>query len=224
MLGAVLARLVRGLLMRSGREALITASVALGSLVFSALLIGGLVVALGFVHPESRDKMINDMVDFLPRSLAAAIVVIGGNVVAQIAKTAVAKALRGSGTAERYGPTIVRFSILAFAAILGAAQLGVDTTIINILTSAVLFGAAAATALLVGLGGREVAGEVAAGRAWRNSLATGDRVVARALGVEGTVVDIHPTAVELATGTGTVLVPNSRLLDSVVEVSRGDGG
>jgi len=218
--GAVLARIVRSVLVRSGKDALATAAPPLASLVFSTLLIIGLVVALGFVHPDSRDKVINDMVDFLPRTLAAAIVVIGGNVVATLAKTAVAKALRGSGTAERYGPGIVKFAIMAFSAILGAAQLGVDTTIINILTASVLFGTAAAAALLVGLGGRAVASEVAAGRAWRNSLTVGDHVAADGLGVSGTVVEIHPTAVELRTEAGTVLVPNSKLLDVVVEVDR----
>ncbi|HWL44803.1 MAG TPA: hypothetical protein VNQ73_17810 [Ilumatobacter sp.] len=222
-LGAVLARLVRALLLRTHKEALVTAAPPLASLVFSTLLIVGLVVALGFVHPESRDKVINDMVAFLPRTLAAAIVVIGGNVVATLARTAVAKALRGQGSAERYGPGIVKFAIMAFAAILGAAQLGVDTTIINILTASVLFGTAAAAALLVGLGGRTVAAEVAAGRAWRNSLTAGDRVVARDVGgadIDGTVVEIHPTAVELVADGKTVLVPNSRLLDVVVEVTK----
>lgn len=226
MLGAIVARIVRSVLARTRNDALETSAAPLASLAFSTLLIIGLVVALGFVHPESRDKVINDMVDFLPRTLAAAIVVIGGNVVATVARSAVAKALRGSGTAERYGPGIVRFAIVAFAAILGAAQLGVDTTIINILTASVLFGTAAAGALLVGLGGRAVAGEVAAGRAWRNALAVGDRIVARNLNgadVDGTIVEIHPTAVELDSAGRTVLVPNSQLLDAVVEVTRAAG-
>ncbi len=38
--------------------------------------------------------------------------------------------------------------------------------------------------------------------------------------VAGVVVEVHPTAVELDTAGVTVFVPNSRLLDSVVERDR----
>ena len=38
--------------------------------------------------------------------------------------------------------------------------------------------------------------------------------------VSGVVVDVHPTAVELDASGTTVFVPNSRLLDSVVERDR----
>ena len=106
---------------------------------------------------------------------------------------------------------------------------------VNIAVAALLFGVAGALALLTGLGGRQVAGEIAAGRAWRTSLRSGDRIAAVVAGsrrtpsdtepggamtVSGVVVDVHPTAVELDAAGVTVFVPNSRLLDSVVERDR----
>ena len=220
--GAIAARVVRNVLARSQREPVRSSAAALATFVFSTVVIIGLVVALGFVDPDSLDTIPADLVDFLPRILAAAIVAIGGNVVASVAKTTTERTLRGTGAA-RVGPSIVRSVVLAFAFILAAAQLGVDTTIINIAAAAVLFGAAAAMALLVGLGGRQVAGEIAAGRAWRTALAVGDRV--RATGVagvdiDGFVVEVHPTTVELNCQGRSVLVPNSQLLDVVVERSR----
>lgn len=221
--GAIVARVVRNALARSSREAISGAAAPLASLVFSTAFIIGLVVALGFVHPESLDTIPADLVEFMPRVLAAAIVVIGGNVVATLARSATQRALRGAGAAERVGPTAVRWAILAFAFILGAAQLGIDTTIINIAAAALLFGAAATMALLVGLGGRRVAGEIAAGRAWRKSLSVGDRVQASGLTggeVDGVVVEIHPTSIELDCAGRSVLVPNSQLLDVVVERTR----
>lgn len=222
LVGVIVARIVRNVLERSDREAVSGASAPMGSLAFSALFILGLVVALGFVHPDSLDTIPDDLVDFIPRALAAAIVLIGGNVVATLARTATQRALRGTG-AERAGPSVARWTILAFAFILGAAQLGVDTTIINIAAAALLFGTAATMALLVGLGGRQVAGEIAAGRAWRTSLSVGDRVQASDVGgvaLDGTVVEIHPTAVELDVAGRTLLVPNSQLLDVVIERTR----
>lgn len=220
--GVLAARIVRNSLTKSGREALASASAPIASLVFSTLFIVGLVVALGFVDPDSLDTIPDDIIDYLPRVLAAAIVAIGGNVLASLARTATQRALRGTG-AERVGPSAVRVTVLTFALILAAAQLGIDTAIINIAAAAVLFGAAATMALLVGLGGRQVAGEIAAGRAWRTSLTVGDRVRASGVAgveIDGIVVEIHPTTVELDCGGRSVLVPNSQLLDVVVERTR----
>ena len=57
--------------------------------------------------------------------------------------------------------------------------------------------------MLTGLGGRRIAGEVAAGRVWRRSLATGDHIRAQnvaGVDVDGLVVEIHPTTIEVAAG------------------------
>jgi small-conductance mechanosensitive channel len=198
----------------------VSASAApVASVLFSVIFIVGLVVALGFVHPDSLETIPEDLFEFLPRLLAAVIVLIGGNIFATLARTATDKALRGTA-AHRFGPALVRWTILSFTAILAAAQLGVDTTIINIAAAALLFGLAAAMALLVGLGGRGVAAEVAAGRAWRTTLAVGDRIAAADVGgaaIDGVVVEIHPTMIELDVDGRSVLVPNSQLLDVVVE-------
>ncbi len=221
--GVVAARTVRNVLSRRPREPVRNAAGPMASLVFSTCFIVGLVIALGIVNPESLDTIPADLVEFLPRVLAGAIVIIAGNVISTLAKTATQRALRGTGAAERVGPGIVRGVILVFAIILGAAQLGIDTTIINIAAAALLFGTAATMALLVGLGGRAVAGEIAAGRASRRTLEIGDRISAREIQggeIEGTVVDVHPTAIELDSGGRTVLVPNSHLLDAVVERDR----
>jgi small-conductance mechanosensitive channel len=220
--GAITARLFRRALLRSSKPAVSASAAPVASVVFSAIFIVGLVVALGFVNPDSLETIPEDLFEFLPRLLAAVIVLIGGNVFATLATTASDKALRGTA-AHRFGPTAVRWTILSFTAILAAAQLGVDTTIINIAAAALLFGLAAAMALLVGLGGRGVASEVAAGRAWRTTLAVGDRIAAADVGgssIDGVVVEIHPTMIELDADGRSILVPNSQLLDVVVERTR----
>ena len=226
-IGAIAARMVRNLLSKRPREAVRNAAAPVASLVFSTGFIIGLIVALGIVNPESLETIPADLVEFLPRALAGAIVIIAGNVVATLARTAAQRALRGAGPAERFGPIAVRSGILAFAVILGAAQFGIDTTIINIAAAALLFGAAATTALLVGLGGRKVAGEIAAGRAWRRTVEVGDRVTARPIAgdeVDGVVIEVHPTAIELDCGGRTLFVPNSHLLDALVERTRPEPG
>ena len=221
--GSIVSRVTRNRLARSKVQALRESAGAIGGLIFSGFVIAGLLVALGFVSPDDLDQLPTDLIDFLPKAISAAIVAIGGNIAGTFAQTAVAKALAGSGAAARFAPAIVRIAILAAAMILAAAQLGVDTTVINIAVAALLFGLAASLALLTGLGGRQVAGEVAAGRVWRRSLEAGDRIRAQGIAgvdVDGVVVDIHPTAVEVQAPNSTLFVPNSKLMDAVVERTR----
>ncbi len=222
-LGSIASRIVRNQMAESKIEALRESAAAIAGLVFSGFVIIGLLVALGFVSPDDLDRLPSDLIAFLPKAISAAIVAIGGNIAGTFAQTAVAKALAGSGAASRFAPAIVRFAILTAAMILAAAQLGVDTTVINIAVAALLFGVAASLALLTGLGGRQVAGEVAAGRVWRRSLEPGDRIRASnvaGVDVDGVVIDIHPTAIEIEGTDMTLFVPNSKLLETVVERKR----
>ena len=222
-IGSIASRIVRGQLAKAKVEALRQSAAAISGLVFSGCIILGLLVALGFVSPDDLDRLHSDLIAFLPKAISAAIVAIGGNIAATFAQTAVAQALAGSGAASKFAPAIVRFAILAAAMILAAAQLGVDTTVINIAVAALLFGVAASLALLTGLGGRQVASEVAAGRVWRRSLEPGDHISARGVAgvdIDGVVVDIHPTAIEVEAADATLFVPNSKLLETVVERKR----
>lgn len=218
-LGVVLSRLVRKALLRQRNEALREAAPPIAGLVYAVAFVIGLVVALGFVKPEALETIPDDLVEYLPRAFAALIVVVGGSVIGSIVRMTTARALAGSGAVSRYAPAAARGAVLAAAGILAASQLGVDTTIINIAAAALLFGLAATLALLTGLGGRQVASEIAAGRAWRNVLELGDEIVAIVGGetISGSVTALHPTAVEINGGGRTLLVPNSHLLDAVVE-------
>jgi len=222
-LGSIASRVVRNQMAKSKVEALRESAPPIAGLVFSACIIAGLLVALGFVSPDDLDRLPSDLIGYLPKVISAAIVAIGGNVAATFAKTATAKAVAGSGAASRLAPMIVRLAILAAAMILAAAQLGVDTTVINISVAALLFGIAATLALVIGLGGRQVASEVAAGRVWRRSLEPGDEIRASGVAgvdIDGVVVEIHPTAIEVAGAETTLFVPNSKLLETVVERKR----
>jgi len=191
----------------------------MGSVVFSGFLIVGLTTALGFVNSDARDQIPKDLIDYIPSALSAAIVLIGANVLAQLVQTALERSMgQLPGTAARNAPNIARLAILAFGAILAAAQLGVDTTIINIAVAALLFSIGLGAALMIGLGSRAVAGEVAAGRAVRRLLGPGDHV---AVGeVSGEVVSIQAVAVEIEADTGLVLVPHSQLLGSSISIER----
>lgn len=193
---------------RKGRTAQLAPAVA--SLSFSLLLVVGLLVALGFVQPESLEKLRDDTIEYLPRALSALIVVILGGVVGTIVSTATRESLgRSMGRAGEKIPTVVKGVITAFAAILAASQLGIDTTVINIVVAGGVFGLALAFALVVGMGSHPVATEIANGRAIRRMIAPGDKVRTSAL--EGTVITLHTTAAEIEIDGENQLVPYTEL-------------
>lgn len=228
--GMVLASIARSTVTRSlGKERrpepLRASATALGGLAFSIILIGGLLVALGIVDPDSLEELPRDLIDFVPKGLSAAILVIGGNVLAAFADVALRRALTGvPASTQRRASSIAKAAILGAAILLAAGQLGVDTTIINLAAAALFFSVGAAFALLSGLGGRQVSGEIAAGRAIRRMLDEGDRI---SIGeCTGVVARLHPAAIELTEDDGTVsLVPNSAVFErSTRIIRRGESG
>ncbi len=219
---AVAGRVVRNLLARPSRPEMVQQAAApVGSLVFSIGLVAALMAALGFVNKPALEDIPDDLVAAIPDIMAALIVVILGHVAATLAAAALEQGLsRATGQAQRQVPVLARAVIMAFAIILAAAQLGIDTTIINISVAAILFSIGLAAALMIGLGSRQVSAEVAAGRALRRILHAGDRLTVD--DVSGEVLHVRSVAVELRLDDGTfVLIPNSKLLDGLITLDRG---
>jgi len=188
---------------------------------FSLCLVIGLMAALGIVKATALDKIIDDLVSYLPRAISAGIVLILGNIAGTLAGTAAAQAFgRAAGKAAGSVPRMVKSVIMGFAAILAAAQLGVDTTVVNIAVAALLFSLGLAAALLIGFGGRTVSSEIAAGRALRRVVAPGDMVRTDVL--HGRVLTVHSTAIEMEVDGESMLIPNSEVLDSTLAISRLD--
>ncbi len=194
----------------------------LASLALAVGIVGGLVAALGVIRPSALDQLTKDAINLVPKLMTAAIIVIAANVASAFATTALAPALgRMSTQLQRQILTAVKATIVALAALLAIGQLGVDTEVINLGVAAIFFGIAASLTLLIGLGGNGVARQVASGRALRRMVAEGDRVKVGDL--EGEVLAIHPTAIEISGGSeGTVLVPSSHFIDNTVTIDRAE--
>jgi hypothetical protein len=220
-IGLVASRIVHSVVGAPSRPEPIQRSAGpLSSLVLSIGVIGGLVVALGIIQPDSLDQLTRDAIGFIPKLLSAAIIVIAANVLSAFASTALSGAVgRLPLQTQRLAHTLVRATIVTLAVLLAVAQLGVDTEVLNLGVAAVFFGTAASLTLLIGLGGNGVAREVAASRAVRRLVRTGD--VVEVDGFRGSVVALHPTAVELSDGDGTTrLIPSSQLVRQTITIER----
>lgn len=216
--GSIIGRLVRAVLAAESRPRPIRDSAgAISALAFSIVLIGSLITALGIISPAALDQLEDDVIAFIPRALAAAIVLIIANVVAQLLETAATSALsNASPMARDRVPSFIKLGILGFAGIVAANQIGIDTTIITIAVGSVFFSLALTASILAGLGGRDVASDLAAGRALRQLLSVGDSVVTS--DIDGIVAAIGSTTTQITSPDRVVLVPNTELLSKPMNV------
>jgi hypothetical protein len=219
--GVIASRVVASIIGAPSRPApLRQAAGPLASLALSVGVVIGLIVALGVVSPSSLDQLPKDVIAFIPRLMSAAILVILANVLSSFAQAGMGPAVARLPTStQRQVLTVVRLTILVLATLLAVRQLGIDTTVVNLGVAAVFFGIAGALMLLIAMGGRHVATEVASTRVLRRLFREGD--VVGTGNVTGQVVAVHPTAVELATSDGrTVLVPASQFVVGTITIDR----
>lgn len=110
--------------------------------------------------------------------------------------------------------SFVTFSLIFVAAVLGAAVLGIDVSILIAIT-VIGFGAVGLTAALT-LGLRELSRNVTASRYVSDSVAEGERISVN--GVSGTVESLGRSATTLRGDDGrSYVVPNAHFLEHVVE-------
>ncbi len=175
----------------------------------------GVIVAIGFLNPETLEPIPAEVLRKSPLVLAAGLILISARAIAFAVTGMVNTAFASSsGRIRAQVATVGRAVVYVVGVVLALSQLGVETTILTMIVGAVAFGGAAAFALLVGLGGRELGGELAAGRNLHRLIRVGDQITID--GTEGRVVAMHPASVVLTMVDGASLhLANTRL-------SRGD--
>jgi hypothetical protein len=181
-------------------------------LVISVMVVFAAVALLGLAP---LGQSLNEAVLFLPNVLTALALLLAGLVLAGVVRERVDRFTYQMDFPVPLGQ-LASIATLALFAIMAAAQVGVSAGVL-VLVIAIVLGAVAATfALAFGLGGREVARALNAGRFVRNAFAVGQTIEVGDL--RGQIVSIDPDATVLRADGGTVRVPNHLLLESVVRV------
>src|SRR2546423_926950 len=104
------------------------------------------------------------LVSFLPALIAAILIMTAGWFVAGALGNLVTTLLRRAGfDSPSLVGSVAQYAIVGFAVIVAVEQIGIATTLVNMLFAALVGALALAFGLAFGLGGREVAGQV-----WRN--------------------------------------------------------
>jgi small-conductance mechanosensitive channel len=199
------ARLNRSLARLAGSAVRITVSVVV---VFASLTLLGL---------EPLSQSLNEAVLFLPNLLVALLLLLAGVVLAGLARERVDRFAYQMDFPLPLGQ-LAQIAVLAIFGLMALAQLGVAAGILFAVIVILLAAAAATFALAFGLGGREVAKSLNAGRFVRGAFEVGQTITVGT--VRGEIIAIEPEATVIATDEGSVRVPNSMLLESVVVVHR----
>ncbi len=172
--------------------------------------------ALSLLGLQFLSASLNQAILELPRLFIAAALVLGGAVVAGAARQRADRLTYQLDFPVPLGQ-MVQVAVLAVFVIIAADELGISTTVLLLLIGVLLAAGAGTFMLAFGLGSREVARALSAGRYLRHDFAVGQEI---AVGdIRGRITRIHSTTTTLDAGQGrSVRIPNHLLIDSVVTV------
>lgn len=213
--------LTRRFLNRAQRaEQLRAVAAPASAFVFWVALAIGIMIGVGLLAPGTVRPLPGQVLAYMPRLLLAGVLLIVGYAAAAATNAVLSGGLaRATGRTRREAALSLRIAIMTTVLLLALSQLGVDTTILTIAAAALLSGTALAVALLAGLGGRDLAREIAAGRYLRRIVRPGDHIVTSH--VTGRITTLHPATTEVHTDTtGTLHVPHTQLLYEPIQVHR----
>ncbi|MCP9489837.1 MAG: hypothetical protein MSC31_08160 [Solirubrobacteraceae bacterium MAG38_C4-C5] len=202
------------LLVRAGLERSLTRLI--GLVVRVTLLVIVVVATIGVLGIDALDRTLDEVLLFLPRLLVALVLLLGGLVLSSVARERVERAAYQMDLPGPLG-RVTQVSVLVIAAITALGQLGVPTLVLNVLVAAVASGAVLTFAIAFGLGGREVARQLSAGRALATTYEEGQTIAVG--GLRGAIVSLDDTTVVLDVDDGRrVRIPNHVLLEGTVTV------
>ncbi|MEW6637796.1 MAG: mechanosensitive ion channel domain-containing protein [Actinomycetota bacterium] len=195
-------------------------SAIFGYVVFWSLLLAGAGTSLSILGLSSLQENMDMLVVLAGKALVAVLILAAGLVAAGwLSELTVREAESARIAGGVLFGRAVFAAVLTVAALLAAAQMGVEVSLLVVLAVVMLGTAGLVAALALGLGLAPLSGSIAAGRYARETLREGDLVSVD--GIEGTVERIGYASVTLRSEDGLLHhIPNRRLLESVVTSRR----
>ena len=217
-LGTVAGAVVRRTLSReSRREAVREVAAPASIFVFWLATSTGVIVATAATNPETLEPIPSEVLRWLPNVLAAGLILLAGYAASVVVSGAFGRGFtRATGRRSQLAERSLRSAVVVGAAVLALGQLGVETTILIVLIAGSVVAVALAAGLLAGLGGRDVAASIAAGRVLRSEIAEGQHIVID--GEPMQIVRLGAASVTLRdlTGDRKMILTYTRLLDDCV--------
>ena len=198
-------------------------SAILGIVAYWFVFLFAIQAAVNALGITALSTLMSSVILYLPRIFAALLIVIAGAWLASVLAD-ITRASAQSAGIEYAGTlgSIVRGAVLFFAFAMALDFLGVSFPFLSTAFAILLGGVTLAAAIAFGLGGRQYATDVLAGRELRSMFHTGDRLSTEQ--VDGTVQDMRPTLTIVRTKRGDVPVQNRELMEGLTKHPQTRGG
>lgn len=205
---------VSSMLRTSGLGGSVAALIARAVRIFLTIVV--VFAALSLLGLQFLSVSLNQAILALPKIFIAAILVLGGAVVAGAARQQTERLTYQLDFPVPVGQ-IVQIAVLGVFGILAAEEIGISTAVLLVVIAVLLAAVSGTFTLAFGLGSREVARALSAGRYLRHDYRVGQEI---AFGdIRGRITRIHSTSTLLDAGEGrSIRVPNHLLIDSVVTI------
>ncbi|MDV6879665.1 mechanosensitive ion channel [Pseudomonas aeruginosa] len=186
-------------------------STLVGKIVYWFVLLVFLVSAAESLGLQRVSATLDVLALYLPKVFGAALVLIVGVLLAQLVNSVVRGAADGVGLEYANGlGRIAQWLVIIISISVAVGQLEVKTDLLNYIIAIVLITVGLAAALALGLGSREVAGQIIAGIYVRELYQVGQQV--KVGDVEGTIEEIGTVKTILLTEEGELVSLANRLL------------
>jgi small-conductance mechanosensitive channel len=187
--------------------------------IFALLLISFLITATRLMGLEAVAQLLEELLTFLPNVIAALIVFLLGGIAAKFMGDLVTTIASGAGISysARLG-RIIQYLISVFVVVFALGVLGIDTGILVTTLTLVIAAFALALGLALGLGARNIVQHILAGYYMRQRLLPDQPIAFET--IQGTLSSVGSVNSVIATAEGSVVIPNARLLESIVGMPR----
>jgi hypothetical protein len=177
--------------------------------VFWLVIAGAALIALPVLGVGGLPALLNAVLGFMPRLFVAFSIIVAGHLLGLLAAHVLSR-LNDEWSVDSAAPRLLHFSILAVAIVMGLQHISIDISFVTRLILILVGTASAGVMLAFSLGARQHVANLLARREL-SRLAVGDRV--RVDDIEGVVVEVFSTGVDIATGEGIASVPAARMAE-----------
>nr|WP_298173410.1 mechanosensitive ion channel domain-containing protein [uncultured Pseudomonas sp.] len=202
------------LLSRAGIQAPV--STLIGKIIYWFVLLIFLVSAAESLGLERVSATLDVLASYLPKVFGAALVLVAGVLLAQLVSGLVRGAAEGVGLDYAHGlARIAQGFVVIISISVAIGQLEVKTDLLNTVIAIVLTSVGLAVALALGLGSREIVGQILAGIYVRELYQVGQQV--QVGDIEGQIEEIGTAKTILLTDAGELVsIANRTLLEQRV--------
>ena len=172
--------------------------------------------ALSLLGLEFLSESLNQAVLFLPKLLVGLALLLAGVVLGGMARERVDRTTQQMDLPVPLG-LFAQVTVVAVFAITAASQIAISSAILLVLVAIVLAAAVGSLAFAFGLGGREIAGALNAGRIVTGAYELGQRI--EVSGISGEIIGFEPVATLVRTERGaTIRIPNQTMVSEPVTI------